>query len=163
MPPSKEMLSLMWLAAEMRAGGASWARVGERVGRDPETCRQWPRRYRAAWRRFYLEAEAQVGTDTAALAQVRLRQQVLSEDKGVSERATRFSIQCRHRQLDREAAARAAAHAARAAQPAPDEPVVAFVRHVKALSDEELAAQLQAMLERRAAGAEEVPKLLPPT
>jgi hypothetical protein len=37
------------LAVELRAAGATWETVGQRLGRDSSTCRRWPSRYRAEW------------------------------------------------------------------------------------------------------------------
>jgi len=54
----KEMSpGLLAIAAEMRAAGASWERIGEQVGRHPDNCRHWPMRYPATWHQLYRDAE----------------------------------------------------------------------------------------------------------
>jgi hypothetical protein len=37
------------LAVELRAGGATWEAVGQRLGRDSSTCGRWPNRDRSEW------------------------------------------------------------------------------------------------------------------
>jgi hypothetical protein len=155
MRPPDELLPLLRVAAELRATGSSWVRVGERVNRDPETCRQWPRRYRNAWGRLYRAAESSLVAETAAIAQVRLRQQVLSDDPGVSERATRFAIQCRHRQLDHEAAARST-------HPDRDQPLIELARVARSLTEEDLTACFQELVARRDSEAKEASDVPPP-
>jgi hypothetical protein len=49
--------SLLAIAAEMRAAGASWEKIGQEVGRHQDTCRHWPERYPATWHRLFLAAE----------------------------------------------------------------------------------------------------------
>ena len=41
--------TLLAVAAELRAAGATWEAVARRVGREPSTCRKWPSRYGADW------------------------------------------------------------------------------------------------------------------
>jgi hypothetical protein len=54
------MLTLLEIAADLRATGVGWARIGERVHHSPDYCRDWPRLYPDHWRRLYREAERRV-------------------------------------------------------------------------------------------------------
>src|SRR5262245_45758150 len=51
-------------AAKLRAAGATWEAVGQRLDRDPSTCRRWPSRYRAEWNT--LQEAAALRTTSAA-------------------------------------------------------------------------------------------------
>ena len=64
-PP--ELLTLMKLAAELRATGSSWEIVGARVQRSPRTCREWPLRYPDDWKHLYCEAEDSLTAEGSAL------------------------------------------------------------------------------------------------
>ena len=50
------------LAVELRAAGATWEAVGQRLGRDSSTCRRWPSRYRAEWDEFQVAAGEKTGS-----------------------------------------------------------------------------------------------------
>ncbi len=70
---SERMMTLLTIAAELRAAGASWARIGEACKRDAESCRHWPRTYREVWIRLYREAEDQTVADAGMEARNALR------------------------------------------------------------------------------------------
>ena len=53
----KNLPTLLYTAAELRSGGASWEAVARTVHRAPRTCQQWPRRFPHDWNTLYHEAE----------------------------------------------------------------------------------------------------------
>src|SRR5262245_34151344 len=81
--PSAALLKLLALAAEMRAGGKSWAQVAARLQRSPDTCRHWPGEYPEAWRRLFREAEEHVLADAGAESVAVLRTLLRSKDDRV--------------------------------------------------------------------------------
>jgi hypothetical protein len=70
--------ALLAIAAEMRASGISWEKIGKRVGRHPDTCRHWPDRFPATWHRLFRAAEerhvAAGGSEGLAVLRVMLRE-----------------------------------------------------------------------------------------
>src|SRR5262245_45352632 len=119
-PPSDHLLSLLTIAADLRAAGVSWAAVGERVSRSDETCRAWPRRYPDDWRRLSREAEDLLTAEAGGEARIVLRKLLRSENEKVSLAAANLLLRarderraCEERRED--AAARAPADAAEAA------------------------------------------------
>src|SRR5258708_4514340 len=54
---SKNLITLMTTAAELRSGGASWEIVGEYVRRSPKTWGKWPSRYKEQWDQLYLQEQ----------------------------------------------------------------------------------------------------------
>ena len=73
------------VAAELRAAGAPWSTIAERLRRRPETCRRWPKRHPAAWRQLYADAVQELRHECEAEAVRTLRQMLRSK----SERAQR--------------------------------------------------------------------------
>ena len=78
--PQKRTLELLAQAAELRAGGQSWPQVGDKVGRDAETVRGWPRRYPADWERLYREAARHSTQLIHAMARAVLHNLLLARD-----------------------------------------------------------------------------------
>src|SRR5688500_385799 len=56
-PMSHNMQTLLTVAAELRAAGASWEAVADSVHRKPTTCQKWPSRFRQDWNSIYHEAQ----------------------------------------------------------------------------------------------------------
>ena len=54
---SKNMPSLLAIAAEMRAVGHPWETVAHKVHRKARTCQQWPARYGPVWDKVYGDAQ----------------------------------------------------------------------------------------------------------
>jgi hypothetical protein len=79
--------ALLARAAELRAGGATWAAVGAKLGRRPESVQKWPRRYRKRWAGLLAEAERQQAADAAAEGVHVLRRQLRSDDDRTSREA----------------------------------------------------------------------------
>jgi transposase-like protein len=69
--PPKNLMPALTTAAELRAAGASWKKVGEQLGRSDETCRQWMRRYPETWRRLFHEAETHLIAEAGSEARPR--------------------------------------------------------------------------------------------
>lgn len=78
---------LLAAAAELRAGGASWAAVAAEVGGTAERVRKWPRRYPRRWAAHLLAAERQLAADAAAEGVHVLRRQLRSDDEKTSREA----------------------------------------------------------------------------
>ncbi len=116
--PGPILLTLIKAAADLRAGGASWAKVGERLNREPDTCRDWPRRYPAAWRRAYRAAEDLFTEEAGAEAKTMLRLFMRSKNEKIglaAAHALHRARENRRAEEDRaERAARAEADPARA-------------------------------------------------
>ena len=70
--------TLLYTAAELRSGGASWDAVARTVHRAPRTCQQWPRRYPHDWNTLYREAEQrrynEAGDEALAILRLLLRE-----------------------------------------------------------------------------------------
>jgi len=54
---SRNLQSLLAVAAEMRAVGHPWEVIADQVRRKTRTCQQWPRRYCVAWQPLYRTAQ----------------------------------------------------------------------------------------------------------
>lgn len=91
-PPPDELLAL---AAELRAGGASWETVAEQVNRTERTVRQWPTNYATRWNKLLRAAERQQLTDATAESVLTLRRQLRSPDEKTSRDAAMKLIQFR--------------------------------------------------------------------
>jgi hypothetical protein len=145
--PPTSLIPLLSIAAELRAGGSSWAAVGEEVKRDPETCRHWPRRYPQTWCRLYLQAEGHVIAEAGADARMRLRILVRGNDPKLSLPAAQILL----RSSDHHRAVELQADRPTAAQVSVE--ITEFVKYIKGLNDAQLTAHLDDFLARRAAGA----------
>ncbi len=58
--PSTRTLHDMELAAELRAAGATWETIGEKLKRHPNLVIRWTSLYREDWQRLSREAEARI-------------------------------------------------------------------------------------------------------
>jgi hypothetical protein len=151
---SPTLLALLTIAAELRAAGGSWPKVGEHVGRSPETCRQWSRRYPEAWRRLYREAETHLIAEAGAEARTILRQLLRAKESKVALTAAQMLLRSRDAQRAQEE---------QAERPSPERvaaEITEFARFLKGLTDAQFTAQLDDFLARRnapAAGAARAP------
>src|SRR5262245_1369760 len=80
---SQNTQTLLTVAAELRAAGASWATVADQVGRQPATCQQWPVRYRERWDRLYREVQQRRFAESNAEAETLLRGLLRDDDKKI--------------------------------------------------------------------------------
>lgn len=105
--PSPEIRCLMALAAEMRAGGATWESVAHKVQRQPRTCRAWPLRYPEEWERLFCAAEDALLAEAGSESLHFLRRLLRSEDEWLRQNTAKFLLTQRRsaRILKREAAA----------------------------------------------------------
>jgi hypothetical protein len=83
---------LLAVAADLKAGGASWEQVAAKVGRSAAVCRRWPSLYPAAWRRLFRAAEEQLTVEAAAEAVLELRRLLRSEDEKVRREVARTLV-----------------------------------------------------------------------
>ena len=78
---SKNLITLLTTAAEMRSVGASWEAVGRRVNRSPKTCGRWPSLYSEEWEQIYLREQCrryeEVGNEGLSI----MRQLLRSKDE----------------------------------------------------------------------------------
>ena len=81
---AKPPTHLLALAAELRAGGASWATVAKTVNRRQPTVKRWPEMYPELWAAHLAVAERQLVSDAAAEGVHVLRRQLRSEDDKTS-------------------------------------------------------------------------------
>jgi hypothetical protein len=143
--PPPELLTLMTLAAGLRAAGGSWDAVAEKVGRRPRTCRDWPLSYPEVWQRLYLAAEDRLLEEAGAEALHFLRRLARdAPDPWVRQNTAKFLY-------ERRCEARAHLRATAAAAPAGD--WGPFVAYLEGLTDGELKAFLQDFVARRLAEA----------
>jgi len=91
-PPPDHLLAL---AADLRAGGAPWDAVADKVGRAAETVRRWPAVYPAAWSAAARAAEQRLLAEATAESVLTLRKQLRSEDEKAGRDAARSLIQFR--------------------------------------------------------------------
>lgn len=147
----EKLRALLAAAAELRAGGLSWAKVGEKVGRQAETCRQWPRRHPAAWRELFREAEAQVIAEAGAEARGMLRNLLRSKNEKTILAAAQLLMRCREeRALREEQTERLASLPARTDA----ERIAAYLTR---LSDAEVNAVVEELLTRHPGAAADAP------
>jgi hypothetical protein len=76
--PSDELLRT---AAELRAGGASWAVVGKAVGRSAGTVRHWPWIFAVRWAEVLAQASTDLLNEAAAESLLVLRRQLRSKSE----------------------------------------------------------------------------------
>jgi hypothetical protein len=88
--PPEQVLSLMTVAAELRAGGASWEMVAAKVGREARTCRSWPQRYPDDWERLFGAAADRLLADAGAEALHFLRKLLRSETTPLGQNTAKF-------------------------------------------------------------------------
>ena len=75
--------TLLTVAAELRAAGASWEAVASKVRRQPRTCKSWPNRFRDDWLDLYRDAQARRFQETSEEAHALLRNTMRSQDMKV--------------------------------------------------------------------------------
>src|SRR5436305_8849620 len=82
-PTHGHLKALLARAAELRAAGASWAKIAAEVGRAVKTCSQWPSLYPAWWGQLLRAAEDRLSAESGAEARVVLRKLLRSEDEKI--------------------------------------------------------------------------------
>jgi hypothetical protein len=125
--PSRRLLERMTRAADVRAGGASWDAVAERLNCRPATCSRWPALYPGVWRRLLREAQRRQEQEAACEARTVLRSLL----RGSKDEKMRLAAAQEFRRSRR---------AARRARPIdPDErEKLAFLAVIRDYTDEEL-------------------------
>jgi hypothetical protein len=99
---SAALVKRLKAAAELRAGGVSWARIGAKLNRRPNTCRHWTWRYRVDWAAIYAAAIAERDDQSEAESIGSLRELLRSKDETMRRDAARYLLallQRRQRQL----------------------------------------------------------------
>jgi hypothetical protein len=135
--PPPEVLTLMTVAAELRATGNSWEAVGLQVQRSPRTCREWPLRYPDAWKRLYLDAEDAVIAEASSEAMFYLRKLLRAgdpKDPWLQQNTAKFLATHRREARSQEVAC------APAAVPGHWVP---FIAYLETLSDDQAHAYVQ--------------------
>lgn len=74
-----QMSTLLQKAAFLRAGGATWAQVANKVNRKEQTCRSWPKDHPQLWAAAWEKAREEVIDE--AWAEAMLVQRELLRDK----------------------------------------------------------------------------------
>src|SRR5262249_50965762 len=151
-PPAR-LIPLLTAAADLRAAGSSWAKVADKVQRDAETCRHWPRRYPDAWKRLYRRAEDLMPPQAGAGAVATLRGLLLDPDSKVRLGASRALLRA-------QAGARAL-EGPPGPEP-PDDGFRAYLPYLKSLSDAELVARVRSYLNSPDAADDDDEDDLPP-
>lgn len=135
-------------AAEIRARGLSWEAVAHDLGRHPDTCRRWPRRYPLLWRRLLRQARIDVTQDGGAEAKATLRKLLRVEDNKTRLAAAEGLLK-----------RRTSGRKQTAGLSPEDEELAAFVSEVKGLSDDDLEEMLrQALADGHAASGTSNPQ-----
>src|SRR5258708_8218818 len=78
---SKNLITLMTTAAELRSGGASWELVGQHVKRSAKTCGKWPSRYKEQWEQLYLQEQRNRYAESGDEALMIMRRLLRSDDE----------------------------------------------------------------------------------
>ena len=138
-------LAMLTIAAELRAGGASWAKVGEKVKRSPETARRWPGLYPEEWDELYRDAERQVIATSFVQATLVLQNLLMSKDEKVRLAASKELRRTRERELEHEYK--------QAKTEAPPPGIVQFVTYIKGMTDDQFKGFLVQILAERASAA----------
>src|SRR5262245_38911322 len=146
-PPAR-LIPLLTAAADLRAAGGSWAKAADKVQRDAETCRHWPRRYPDAWKRLYRQAEDLMLHQAGAEAVATLRGLLVDPDSKVRLGASRALLRA-------QAGARAL-EGPPGPEP-PDDGFRAYLPYLKSLSDAELVARVRSYLNAPDADDEDDP------
>jgi hypothetical protein len=100
--PSAALTKRLKAAADLRAGGVSWARIGAKLKRRPATCRHWTWRYRVDWAAIYAAAIAERDDESEAESIGILRELLRSKEETMRRDAARYLLallQRRQRQL----------------------------------------------------------------
>src|SRR5262245_27535021 len=159
-PPTAKLLTLMKAAAELRAGGASWATVAAKIDRCGETCRTWAYKYPATWNRLLNQAEDQHIQEGGGQARIKLRMLLLSGNEHIALEAARILTKARADQRTR--------WENRPKKTLPKgitEKELLSIREAESMSDDELeevCAQSYRALARLQAEAQSAPALDPP-
>jgi hypothetical protein len=132
----------MAVAAELRAGGASWEAVADKVGREARTCRSWPHRYPDAWEQLFRAAEDRLLGDAGGEALHFLRKLLRSDNPTLSQNTAKFLYAKRRESLPPREPDRAAA------APGDWGP---FLAYLESLDDAAVQAFLAEFLARRLA------------
>ena len=144
------LLSVMKIAAEMRAAGAPWELVASKVGRSARAVRRWPERYRDDWDRIFRKAEDKLLAQVAGEAYSVLRKLLHSEQNWIGQNTGKFFYRLRwetHRESDP------------AAAPLPLHPKWGpYIAFLETMNDDEIRAFVtQWLAQRLAAGGAAVP------
>jgi hypothetical protein len=152
------LLPLLTTAAELRASGHSWTKVGEDLNRSPETCRHWPLRFPETWRRLYRRAQGHVIAEAGAEARAYLRKLLRGAEARYVLGAAQALLRCEENERSREE------RAERTNPPEGSAEIPEFVRHLKGMTAAQLAALIDDYLalvrpavEATAAGGPEPP------
>ena len=85
--PSRDLLTLLMIAVDLRIEGATWEEVAKEVKRHERTCRRWPLLHSSEWNRLYDQAD-DVGASRAGLR----ARAVLQRDLGSKNETTRVAV-----------------------------------------------------------------------
>jgi hypothetical protein len=142
-PP--QVLSLMKIAAELRASGLSWETVAVKVKRTPRACRGWPERYPQDWDRLYRAAETKLRHEARGEALSYLRKFLRSEDAWLGQNTAKFLYA--HGEADRARESQEGTAAERLGEWAP------YISQLETMSDAAVKAFLVEFVARRLAQA----------
>lgn len=146
-PPPDRLLNL---AAELRAGGASWESIAAKLKRVPSTIRRWANKYRDRWFHALLHAERHLVAGAGGESVNVLRLLLRSKDPMVCWHAARCLIGLRVELGKLDARTRSAGPPPESS-PEPD-PILSFLSRC---SDDELSAFLESL--RRALARKALP------
>src|SRR5262249_12136107 len=88
--PPPDLLSLITVAAEMRAGGASWEARGVKSQRTAGSCRRWTDRYPEVWRQLYWAEKTRLVELAGDEALACLRQMLRDKDNKLRQNTAKF-------------------------------------------------------------------------
>ena len=134
--PSAKAHHDMELAAELRAAGATWETVGEKLKRHPNVVVRWTSQYRPEWERLSREAETRVARQGTCESRSAMR--VLLRHK---------SSKVRVRAVDQLTKLLRAERAGGKPADGPED-LSAFLAHVEEMSDDELEETLAEFAEQ---------------
>jgi hypothetical protein len=138
--PSDRTRRDMELAAELRAAGAPWEVVAEKLGRQRFVMHRWGKLYPDIWERLLREAEERYGREGNNESHVELRRMLRHKSSRVRLAAADKLTKLRLAELDRQASLD------------PREDLNSFLAHADEISDEELYQYLCEFIEELRSG-----------
>jgi hypothetical protein len=140
-PPPKTRRA-MELAAELRAAGATWETVAEKLQRRAFVIQRWGKLYAETWEQMLRDAEERLSRQGNNESRSTLRTMLRDENKRLRLTAADKLMRVRLAELEHEAT------------PDPREDLSAFMAQVEGMTDEELETVLGEFVEHvRAGGA----------
>ena len=87
--PSRDLLTLLMIAVDLRIEGATWEEVAKEVKRHERTCRRWPLLHSSEWNRLYDQADDASASRAGLRARAALQRDLSSKNNTTRTAASR--------------------------------------------------------------------------